>query len=65
LNGITEGEYLGLVICPPRAVISSYPNYFPVIMVQDDAPSSFVVLLRATVKLDMNIGPFDEPGTDW
>ena len=65
MHGITEGEYLGLVICPPRAVISSYPNYFPVIMVQDNKPSSPVALLRATVKLDMNIGSFDKPGADW
>ena len=65
MHGITEGKYLGLVIGPPMAVILSYPNYFPVIMVQDDKPSSSVALLRATVNLDMNIGSFDKPGTDW
>ena len=64
MHGITEGEYLGLVICPPRAIISPHANYFPVIMVQAKEPSSPVALLRATVKLDMNIGSFDKPGTE-
>ena len=65
MHGITEGEYLGLVIGSPRAVIASYPNYFPVIVVQDNEPSSSVALLGATVELDMNMGSLDEPGTDW
>ena len=64
MHGITEGEYLGLVISPPRAIVSSYPYYFLAVVIQDYKPSSPVALLRATVKLDMNIGSLDEPGAD-
>jgi hypothetical protein len=64
LHGVTEGEYLGLVIRPPGAIVPSYPHNLLMIMIQDDEPSRSMALLRATIELDMKVGTFDEPGAD-
>ena len=54
LKGVPDGEALSLVISPSRSIISSSPDDFFTIRVQDNKSARGVPFLGSTVKLHMH-----------